>query len=392
MTRTACLAASIAALVGAPVPAAQTGSACDETSASTALVDSLATAGFESVGACVAGTRALVTYENRLFRYDVRALEAVAESASLALGTESVHVVPTRNGIPLIRHTVRGAGAGEAALATPPLPPPTNSPRFRLDVAVHPDVRAVLGDFGEPVRLDLAVSPAATLYLARGLSATTQVVIPLVARTETTSGRVRPGVLALHQEARLPFDTFARASVGAFTDDRYGVDVVSTTYLAGGRASATVRAGRTGFARFDGGRWTYSALDRTTYTVRGDYLVLPTYGFGIGGAFGRTLAGDPEWRAEVHRSFGEASVSLFGLLTGGEPNLGGRLALPLPVRRHPRPRRVRVRVADRFDIEYRYRRTAAPRAAYEATPVPWNPLGPLVPPLLPYHLDRRARP
>ena len=386
---------AFAALLAGPFALAQGEGACIETAAASALVADLTEAGYEAVGVCLAGDVALVTYENGVLRYDVRAIQDVTRRAADHLGARRLRLVPTRNGIPLLEQEVYSAGpeVGAASLDVPAdLPATSNSPRGKLDVVVHPEVRANFGDFDRPVRLDVSLAPTLEVGVARGLSLTGQVVLPLLTQTGETSGQIRPGIVALHQETRLPLNTFVRASVGRFTRDRYGVDLVASTFVQDGRGALTLRAGRTGFARLDSRTWTYSAVNTTTYAITADYLVLPAYGFGASATHARYLSGESGWRVDLHRSFGEASVAVFGLVAGGEPNLGGRITLPLPIRRHPAPRRVRVRLADRFDVEYRYRRTVAGTPDYAVTPTLWDPLGPVNPALLPYHLQRHRAP
>lgn len=383
-----------------PTPPAPAACASAPSASASAAVDALAAAGFEAVGACVDGAVATVTYENRLYAYDLRALDAVVRIASAHLpDVERLRLAPTRNGVPLVQvdaPTADQTGPGgldssalDPSLRPPPLPDRTADPtQFTLDLVLHPRVGFGFGDFDDPVRLDLAVAPALQANLWRGMSLTAQVVVPLVEETDALERGVRPGIVAAHQEVRLPFSTFARVSAGLFTRQRYGLDVTTTTFFAGGRAAVTLRAGQTGFAALDGGTWLYSDPDVTTYSVRADAYLLPQYGLGAGVTYGRYLSEEPGVRADLYRSFGNATVGVFALTSEDNPNVGGRLVLPLPVRRHARPGRVRARLANTVELEYRYRRVPGEAPDYDTTVEPWTPLGPLHPSLLPY-LSRR---
>ena len=391
------LTASLALLLSlAAAPGAQPASCANP---SEPVVRALTDVGLEAVGVCVSGDEATVTYENRLFRYDVRALDEVTRLVGSHLeGVDRVRLLPTRNGVPLVDVTLPAPAASgadleasglTATLDPAPLPSPTVYPStLTLDLVVHPYLGFGFGDFDDPVRLDLGVAPALAVNLWEGMSVTAQVVVPFVEETDLRYGGVRPGIIAASQEVRLPLSTFARVSAGLFTRERYGLDVTTTTYVAGGRAALTLRAGQTGFAALDGGTWLYSSPSVTTYSARVDGILLPQYGLGAGVTVGRYLSEEPGVRADLYRSFGEATVGVFALTSEGNPNVGGRLVLPLPVRRHPRPGRVRARLADSVELEYRYRRVPGEAPDYDVSVEPWAPLGPLNPALLPYHLRR----
>ncbi len=391
----------LALLLAAAAAGAQTTPAPSAPVRAEPLARALADEGFEAVGVRVAGDEVTVTYENRLLRYDVRAMERVARAATATLGDVGhLRLVPTRNGVPLVEVSMPGrredgldSATLSASLDVGSSPPPTTpSSRFRLDLVLHPVLGLGFGDFDDPVRLDLGVAPALDVHLWDGMSVTAQVVIPFVEETDALYSGVRPGIVAAHQELRLPLATFARVSAGLFTRQRYGLDVTTTTYVLDGRAALTLRAGQTGFAAVEGGTGRYSSPSTTTYSARLDGIVVPQYGLGAGVTVGRYLSEEPGVRADLYRSFGEATVGVFALTSEGNPNVGGQLILPLPVRRHARPGRVRVRLADSFGVEYRYRRVPGEAPDYDAAVYPWAPLGPLNPALLPYHVRRLRAP
>jgi len=365
-------------------------------------VDALVAEGFEAVGACIEGSRAVVTYENRRYRYDVRAIEAVSQAAATHLdGISSLRLVPTRTGISLSTIDLpasEGALVPEATsaeLAIPSsLPDTQNSPWLKLDAVLYPVIRAQFGDFDNPVRADIELNPTLETALWPGATATAQLIIPVVSDVQDSDPSVRPGILALHQHVRLPGATFARVSAGRFTRDQYGVDISATSYLAEGRVAVSARAGRTGFSRFDGTRLLYSALNLTTYSAGIEAVVMPRYALTVGAEVERFLSEKTGVRGEIARQFGETRIGFFGTRTESDRsedqyNVGGRITFALPMARHARPGRVRARLADRMEIEYRYRRVTEPTRGYEVVPVPTDALGPLNPSVLDAHLRRR---
>lgn len=395
---------SIVVLVALAISAASAQPSCVASDArASALTDALVREGFEAVGVCIQGSTAVVTYENRLYRYDVRALEAVAQSASAHLdGLQNLRLVPTRTGLPLATIDLPAAArllsseATSAELAIPrPLPDTRNGPWFKLDAVVHPVVRAEFGDPDNPIRADLELHPTLETALWPGATATAQLIVPVLSDIQTTDGSVRPGILAVHQQMRLPGATFARVSAGRFTRDRYGVDLGATSYLADGRIAVSARAGRTGFAEFDGSRLLYSALNLTTYAVGAEVVVLPRYALTVGAEVERYLSEKTGVRGEIARQFGETRIAFFGTWTESDrpedrANVGGRITFALPMARHARPARARIRLADRMSIEYRYRRLTEGTPSYDVAPLPSDALGPLNPSLLDAHIQRRA--
>ena len=369
-----------------------------------ALAEALLADGFERVGVCAEGTRARVTFENRRYRYDVRALEEVAEAARWA-GLDRLQLVPTRSGVALasIETEVPAEGAAldpESTTAgfasSTDLPPTQRGPWLKLDAVLHPVIRAEFGDFDTPVRADVELNPTLQTALWPGAAATAQLVVPVLSDVQGSDGSVRPGILALHQRARLG-TVFARLSAGRFTRDRYGVDAQATAFVLDGRLALTGRIGQTGFGRLNDGRIDYTALNQTTYSVGLEAVALPRYGLTVGAEVERFLSGATGVRAELGRVFDETRVAFFGTVVGdelgtladGDPNVGGRITFALPIAKHARPGRVRARLADRMAIEYRYRRLGEGTPAYDVEPGPQSELGAFHPALLEARLRRR---
>lgn len=369
------------------------------------LTETLVDEGFEAVGTCIDGSKAVVTYENRLYRDDIRAVEAIVQSVTTHLADiQSVQLVPTRTGIRLatIDLSVSEMGtaidpsttSAELAISSP-LPDTQNSPSLKLDAVLHPVIRAQFGDFDTPIRADIELNPTLETALWPGATAMAQLVLPILSDVQGSDGSVRAGIVALHQRVRLPGATFARVSAGRFTRNRYGVDLGATSYLAEGRLVVHARLGRTGFSDFDGTRALYSALNTTTYSAGIEAVVLPTYALTIGANVERYLSEKTGVRGEIARQFGETRIGFFGTWTESERsedrlNVGGRITFALPMARHARPGRVRARLANRMEIEYQYRRLTEGRPSYEVVPVPTDMLGPLNPALLNAHLQRRV--
>ena len=70
---------------------------------------------------------------------------------------------------------------------------------------------------------------------------------------------------------------------------------------------------------------------------------------------GRFVFGDYGARLDISRHFGDYTIGLYGVLTGGENNAGFHFTIPLGPKRQMRKGRVRLKLPDYFDWEYSMR-------------------------------------
>ncbi|HEX2201814.1 MAG TPA: YjbH domain-containing protein [Longimicrobium sp.] len=364
------LAAALALLRAAPL-GAQEDSAPDSGLAAPEAVEARATrtlarAGFANVAAAVEGSRVVVTFDNARYRDERRALREAARLLAPELGAgQGLVLVPAFRGVPLL--SARYDAAGEAAEGRPvevsmevaALPAalasaPRASVSFgRADVVVHPWFEARFGDVHDAVESRTGVAPELRVALRRGLGLSAQLLFTLDDELETGESRVRPALVTLNQTARLPRNVFVSATAGAFTPDRYGVDVEGRAYSADGRWSAGAELALTGGSSFAREGWRFAPMRAPTAladvawrSARYDLTVRAT-----AGAF---LADQRGVRLDVLRQFGELEVGWFGFKGGEGANGGFTLRLPLPFTRHAMPGPVRLRAADAFPWQYRY--------------------------------------
>ncbi len=358
------------------------------------LEQALAAHGFENVSAIIGDERVTVTYENRRYRDEVRALD---EAARLALPHvppgSRLTLVPQRRGLPLLavsmnageedgdamyaaaeRHaTAETHGSGDHAprSTTTRVPsfdvstdvaanwnaikhrPRRNGSFGRFDLVLHPQFSGFFGDRQDAFQTQMNVAPELTIALRKGLSLSAAVILPLQNDLERDGDFVRPGVMAINQTFRLPRSTFVSLTAGYFTRNRYGLDAEAAVYLAGGRWLLSARAGYTGYASFRKGTWTYGSPDVLTFSA-GVERFLPRYTTSLHARFERYLLEDVGVRFGVDRAFGEITLGFFGLVTSDGDNVGVRFSVPLFVRKYGRPARLRVRPPRAFPWEYRY--------------------------------------
>ncbi len=352
-----------------------------------AAVAALQRAGFESVRAEAGPEGWVLGFENRRYRYDVRALSVARE-----IVPEARRVVLYRRGWPLV--TLAEAGDGWVLQDVAPEGPsaPARAPaRWTLDLLLRPQLAAEFGNFDDPVESQVNVVPEAALQLWKGALARIQWIIPLQNELGDEGDEMRPGLMTLGQVWRFPGAIWASASAGVFTQKRYGLELETLRFFARGRLGIGARLGYTGYLAYRDRTWLYDDLDTVTWSLYGTAALWPALGLAAHVGVSRFLDGDSGLEVAVRRAFGEVEVAFRGVHTTAGTNAGFTIGVPLPVGRHLAPRRVRPRTAERLAWTYWYRslpdvgRTYATGQRLDAF---WEDLHPAY---LPARLHREAR-
>jgi hypothetical protein len=333
----------------------------------------LASRGFANVAAVIERDRVFVTFENTRFRDLRRALREVAAELSPLLppGGELV-LVPSVDGVPLGTAAFPvdqdgavamqyGAAAEEprTSLSLAGIPSAllsarrTGSPYGRVDVVVHPWFEASFGDYANAVRSRTGVAPEVRVALRRGLRLSAQVLFTLQDDLPTGESRVRPGLVTLSQTLRLPRNLFVHATAGAFTPNRYGMDVQARAYSSSGRWFAGAELGQTGLSSFARGDWRLGRMGSCTALVEAGWRDL-RHGVSVTATAGAFLDDQQGIRLDVVRQFGEVDLGWFVVASEEGKNGGAVLRIPVGVPKHPHPGAARIRAADSFRWEYRY--------------------------------------
>jgi hypothetical protein len=330
--------------------------------------------GFANVVVMVETERVVAAYENARYRDPRRALERVAELLLPEISDDQELVlVPTVTAIPILsaRYARRSLpdeapspGPAMVSLDVSRLPPnllrvPRASSSFgRLDLVVHPWFEASFGAYDNPVASRTGIAPELRIALRPGLTLSAQALLTIQDDIPTGESRVRPGLVVVDQTVRLPRNVFVSASAGAFTRDRYGVDVETAAYSANGRWSVGADLGLTGTSSFASLDWSFSPVGDPTalVTVAGR---IPRYDLTVRTTAGVFLGDERGGRIDVVRRFGEFEIGWFGVASGGGANGGVTLRVPLPQRRYAVPRPLRIRAAEWFRLQYRYRGLAS---------------------------------
>lgn len=222
----------------------------------------------------------------------------------------------------------------------------------RIDVVLSPELFLQNSWLDKIYGTAVNFSPAIQMDLWRGAVLTGQVIFPLYTNMTDYRKYIRPGVITLRQEFRLPGGVLGRITAGNFTGNRMGVDVAFRYQPPRGRWMMGANVGLTGSSTCYGGEWVVSTWRRVSGSVWGRYNE-PHYGLQFDLAALRLVYGDMGARLDCRRHFGEVTVGVYGMFTDGEVNGGFHFALPLPGTKRGKRRAIRFRLPEYFGYEYR---------------------------------------
>jgi hypothetical protein len=349
----------------------------NENQLAAALKSKLVEHGFENVAVTIKDRQVLVTYENRLYRHEVRAVKEILKIVvPLAQEISCMTLIPQYRKIPLMAITVsldphlalfNGQTAPPASFFSVETSldvdgiwqeiesmPKLNSSSWKFDLVVHPQFNAQFGNFDDPVKSQINLAPELTASFWEGMLLSAQLIIPLQNDLGEEGDGWRPGLLTFNQVLRLPQNTFVAATLGYFTQQRYGTDLEVKKYFANGRISLGANVGCTGYAFYAKGAWKYSRFDCLTALFSADYRVAP-FDMTVRTMYGKFLYRDKGWRWDILRQFREVDIGFFGIRTPIGTNLGLNFSIPIFPPKHLPAGTLRLRTANYFSWEYRYR-------------------------------------
>ena len=195
------------------------------------------------------------------------------------------------------------------------------------------------------------IAPAIEVALWKGAYFTGQVIFPIWNNMEGEMDYIRAGMVTLRQDIRLPKRWFASVSVGNFDRQRIGADARLEWCTADDRWKMGIRGGLTGASVFYGGKWKVSRWERFTGAASVRYYE-PTYNLEMELTGERYIYGDYGGRIDLTRHFGEVSIGLFAMYSGGEANGGFSFSVPMPRKKRHRRGYFRVRLPEYWGLGY----------------------------------------
>ena len=221
----------------------------------------------------------------------------------------------------------------------------------RVDVVLYPQLNLRNSWFDKIYGASVNIAPAVEVALWKGAYFTGQVIFPIWNNMEGEMDYIRAGMVTLHQDIRLPKRWFASVSVGNFDCQRIGADARLEWRTADDRWKMGIRGGLTGASVFYGGKWKVSRWERFTGAASVRYYE-PTYNLEMELTGERYIYGDYGGRIDLTRHFGEVSIGLFAMYSGGEANGGFSFSVPMPRKKRHRRGYFRVRLPEYWGLGY----------------------------------------
>lgn len=221
----------------------------------------------------------------------------------------------------------------------------------RIDFVVYPQLQLRNSWLDKIYGASVNIAPAVEMQLWKGASFTGQVIFPIWNNMVGEMDYIRAGILTLRQEIRLPKRWMASLTVGNFTQQRIGADLQFTWRTANDRWLLGARGGLTGASVVQEGRWQVSRWERLSGVVWGRYFE-PHYQLELELTAERYIYGDYGARFDCVRHFGETTVGLFAMVSGGEANGGFSFSVPLPRKKRMQRKAVRICLPEYWGLTY----------------------------------------
>ena len=339
------------------------------------LIEKLVRQGYENVIVQTGAPVTLLSFEDVSYRQSVRGLKQAIRQAIFHLPPTDGHVfvILQKYGVPVAGFASRDVETIEfqngRKIALPHLEVgdplvywryfrpfyPANSSVFKSDLIIHPNVRAMLGNYDNPVALQLNLIPELRLVLFAGGVLSASAIAPLYNELESFGNTPRLGPTNMNYFRALPNGFWFYTSFGYFYDERYGAQAQIRKLSDRGRWAVDARIGWTGYAVMDHGSFIYSPMATLTWSLETTYFFRNLRLF-VSGGYHQFLEQDLGWRFDMYRFFGHLRLGFWAGTGAGQWNGGFRVALPLPPSRYRPRQKFRLRMADTMRIGYVGRR------------------------------------
>jgi len=228
-----------------------------------------------------------------------------------------------------------------------------NSSDAKLDFTVYPNFTWINHRFDRAFEYVVALAPTMQTSLWPGNRVTLQAIIPIFhdMQRNNSSRYARLGIFDMAQDWTSRNGRWqATMAAGFFYFDRWGLDLRLAYHLTP-RLTIGAEASYTGDAYVNDNGYELSGCNKFNFFGKVEYYEPYTrlQGQLTGGRF---VFGDYGARLDVSRHFGDYTIGVYGILTGGEHNAGFHFAIPLGPKRQMRRGSVRLMMPEYFDWEY----------------------------------------
>lgn len=340
----------------------------------------LVESGFENIRVAKEKNNYNLSFENNIYRWNVKALQVVLDTVtSIVKPEDQVSITQLRFDLPQITTKVQSGLWQSFRKDSLPVHQidsalsvtyrtnqswhkikklkPIQRGSSRFDFVIYPQFYLANVTFDKIYEIQLNIAPAVEVSFWKGMLFTAQVILPIVNDYGSTGDLIRPGFIALSQNFKFANSIFAKVSVGNFNSARYGFDFKLRYHFINERWNVGLNTGLTGSSQFSDSGWEFGELNTFNWSVSASYF-LKLFNLRFDASVGKFLRGDYGTRLDLTRMFGETSVGFFATFStfsdieAIEPNAGFHFSVQIPPRKRWKHRRARVIPPRYFDWEY----------------------------------------
>jgi len=321
------------------------------------IQDTLIKAGFENVQIIDSNDTLDVFFEHREFRnpyHSMKFADLLIANGSLQESRE-LNFIPIYHNVPIGKYNNENLEYSYLSRSESAYFNNNNKvfKNYRFSLRLHPEVISRFGFYSDPFETKFNINLDSRVYIARGLSVQTGIVIPVVNNLDNQNMQLRLAPSMLHYFNQ-PWDhNFISLSLGSFYNNRYGLDLEFRHADLSKRWSYGVSAGLTGFYWLNGLSLYNEGLDDFYATADVEYR-LPLENLGIKFTAGQFLYKDKGVRLDLIKQFAAAEIGLFVAATDIGTTAGFQFAFALFPGKIYRNRKVELRTTEEFRWEYTY--------------------------------------
>ena len=359
------------------------------------IVSKLKDFGFDNIIILTDNDVCTLSYENRIFRDEVEAIEKILELTAGDLSAyNKLILVPCNLILPICK--IEFELEKYFAFISKKIPRDVfiesidfslnadtifrelkkiereNKSELKTDILIYPTLKTRHGDYEKLLQIQAGLSPTVHTVLSRGISIFAQTIIPIYDNLIDDSNFIRPGILSFNALFRLPSNIFMSTTVGQFAnvdrygikyEHRYGIDWELKKYFAEGIWSLGINMGYTGESSYKDQIWKFNTTNTFTYFINAGYL-FERYNLHLAAQYGQFIYEDISLRLDISRQFGEVKIGFYTILSEDMKNGGFNLSIPLfPSKYYDSF--VRILPPRNFKYEYRAKRLPRQGQMYE---------------------------
>ncbi|WP_281682680.1 YjbH domain-containing protein [Zunongwangia profunda] len=320
------------------------------------LKEALYEEGFENVLVNDEDDTLKIFFELREFRSPYHSMRFANDIASSFVEGKTIEWIPLHHNIPIGKYSSDSYSFNTLSSADLEFYNKNNKPfkNYRFNVRIRPFVAARFGYYSSPFETIFDGIIDTRVYLAKGLSAQTGLVIPIQNSLNNTSMEPRIAPSMISYFTQFTPGHFANISYGTYHNDRYGLDVQYRYGLPSKNWSVGIEAGLTGFYYQDGFQdIIFSNMSKIHFLADIEYH-LPIENLNVRASVGQFIFQDFGGRVDLIKQFGLVDVGLFGTYTQNGATAGFQFAIPVFPGNIFKTKKVQLRTAEEFRWEYTY--------------------------------------